>query len=135
MNTELLLKLMRMTTSDSDGEALVAIRKANAMLAAEKKDWSDVLGGSNKSPPIPSNWRTPPSKRPAPTYRASGVSVDVMLDVLLKTVPRRHSFYDYVKSVHSRHTLYGSITQKQYEVIDKAYMREMRKQKQENNDG
>jgi hypothetical protein len=40
---ERLVKLMSLTTSDFDGEALSALRKANEALAAAKLTWSDVL--------------------------------------------------------------------------------------------
>lgn len=39
----LLKKFMGMTTSPHDGEALTAMRKANAILAKYKLAWSDVL--------------------------------------------------------------------------------------------
>ena len=38
-----LVKLMMLTTSDSDGEALSAIRKANEFLKTHKKNWAEVL--------------------------------------------------------------------------------------------
>lgn len=40
---ELLLKLLKMTTSDNDGEALTAIRKANALLSASAWDWDQLI--------------------------------------------------------------------------------------------
>jgi hypothetical protein len=46
MNLPLLKKLMGMTFSDQDGEALAAIRKANVMLKKENLSWADVLGGN-----------------------------------------------------------------------------------------
>lgn len=39
----LLKKLMSMTTSDADAEALMAIRQANKLLAAEKLTWDLVF--------------------------------------------------------------------------------------------
>lgn len=45
---ELLIKLMGMTGSSSDGEALVAIRKANDLLRAAGWDWEKVLRGKIK---------------------------------------------------------------------------------------
>ena len=43
MNVEMLTKLLMMTTSSHDGEALVAIRKANEMLARDRLNWQDVM--------------------------------------------------------------------------------------------
>lgn len=42
---ELLLKMLNMTTADNDGQALVAIRKANALLASAGWTWEKLLLG------------------------------------------------------------------------------------------
>ncbi len=42
---ELLAKMLRMTTSDNDNVALVAIRKANELLRANGWDWDKLLKG------------------------------------------------------------------------------------------
>lgn len=42
---ELLVKLLGMTTSSNDGEALVAMRKANALLASAGWDWAKLIAG------------------------------------------------------------------------------------------
>lgn len=42
---ELLLKLLKMTTSTNDAEALVAMRKANALLASAGWTWDRLLEG------------------------------------------------------------------------------------------
>lgn len=39
---------MMMTTSSNDGEALTAIRMANAMLMAEGQNWDEILGVSRQ---------------------------------------------------------------------------------------
>ena len=43
MNLDRLVKLLNLTTSDADGEALNAIRAANSTLSNEKKTWSEVI--------------------------------------------------------------------------------------------
>lgn len=45
---ELLKKLMGMTGSQHDGEALSALRKANALLAASGKTWADLFDAKIK---------------------------------------------------------------------------------------
>lgn len=42
---ELLLKLLKMTASSNDAEALVAMRKANQLLATAGWDWDRLLAG------------------------------------------------------------------------------------------
>lgn len=135
MNTDLLVKLMRMTTSSHDGEVLAAIRRANAMLAAEKKDWGDVLGArvvrTYEPPPRP---RPPPSRNPyaAEWERASrqyttgkeNFVVSVMLDALLNgLVVSSTGFYSFLESVKKQYDERGSFTRKQADVIRKAYER------------
>lgn len=62
-------KIMGMTFSDQDGEALNAIRKANAMLAKHKLDWYDVLGravnGAADGPTMTAR-QAPPHAQPGP---------------------------------------------------------------------
>jgi hypothetical protein len=58
-NRERLAKLLELTRSNSDGEALTAMRMANAMLKAANKSWSDIL--------LPQKQPTPPP-RPEPEW-------------------------------------------------------------------
>ena len=43
MSRERLIRLLRMTESDRDAEALIAIRKTNAILKENGMSWSDVI--------------------------------------------------------------------------------------------
>jgi hypothetical protein len=43
IDRERLIRLLRMTESDRDAEALIAIRKTNSMLKANGASWSDVI--------------------------------------------------------------------------------------------
>lgn len=77
---QLLVKLLKMTTSNTDAEALVAIRKANALLTEAGWDWEKLMTGkivvvgdpfaNLKAPPIPeaTTYRAPvqPTPRPSP---------------------------------------------------------------------
>jgi len=83
---ELLLKLLKMTTSASDGEALVAIRKVNKMLVDNGWDWDKFvnakikivenpfvgLGTPTRGVPTGNGpaYKPPPPPRPAPPPRA-----------------------------------------------------------------
>jgi hypothetical protein len=52
-----LIRLLRMTESDRDAEALIAIRKTNAMLRANGKTWSDVIDlPTPAEPAYPTDW-------------------------------------------------------------------------------
>lgn len=93
-NLGILIKLMKMTTSEHDGEALVAVRKANEQLVKFGGDWEALLRGkvtvigdpfvdmpkppqreSRTPPPAPSRpkaapppYTAPPRPRPTPSY-------------------------------------------------------------------
>lgn len=92
LNLELLIKLLKMTSSSNDGEALIAMRKANEAVA-RFTDWDTLLRGkitivedpfnsidrparsngatTKAPPPPPASWGqrapapTPPPSRPA----------------------------------------------------------------------
>lgn len=69
LNRKRLIQFMGMTFSNGDGEALTALRKANALLTAEGMSWSDILSAPPPLVVVPrgfgstSSFRTPPSKR------------------------------------------------------------------------
>ena len=66
LDKERLAKLLNMTGSDHDAEALAAVRKANEFLRLHRKSWRDVLG---LTAPPPEPQRPPATTRPgAPRY-------------------------------------------------------------------
>lgn len=63
IDKERLIRLLRMTESDRDAEALVAIRKSNELLRAHRKSWSDVIdlpepAVQDPPRPGPAEWRS-----------------------------------------------------------------------------
>lgn len=73
LNFTLLIKLMGMTTSSNDGEALTAIRKANATIMRFGRTWDDILSGRVKviADPFSALTAAPPPPPPkAPTFTA-----------------------------------------------------------------
>lgn len=81
---ELLVKLLGMTTSSNDGEALTAIRKANDLLRSAGWDWQKLIAGKIRvvadpfataaTPPTGNGYASqsappPPQPAPAPTTR------------------------------------------------------------------
>lgn len=63
-----LLKLLQMTRSGSDGEALNAVRMANALLDREGESWEAVLGLLGEPDPFPA---PPPPRDPSAEWRSS----------------------------------------------------------------
>jgi hypothetical protein len=62
LDKERLAKLLSMTGSDHDAEALAAARKANEFLRQHRKSWRDVLG---LDAPPPEKQQPPGAPRPA----------------------------------------------------------------------
>ncbi len=63
-----LVKLLNMTESQHDGEALAAIRKSNDLLRLYRASWSDVLGLS--APPVEPP-KQPEAAKPSASARPS----------------------------------------------------------------
>jgi hypothetical protein len=80
LDKDRLAKLLSMTSSDHDAEALAAIRKANEFLRLHRKSWSEVLGTEpviepppyrpemSRPPPHPAAYR-PAAPEPPPGYQ------------------------------------------------------------------
>lgn len=87
LNLDLLIKIMSMTTSDNDGQALVAMRKANEQLKKWGWTWESILRGKisvaanpfvnvamedllkKAEQPQPPPWRAPPPPNPSHTWQ------------------------------------------------------------------
>lgn len=134
LDRERLLKLLRLTESDADGEALNAVRMANRMLKSAGKSWDEVLIGvttpsaSARSYGSP-DYRTPPSKRGPRTYgraeppkkRAEPKKIydDNIGDYLKALTERRHDMGTvmFLASLTEFYQENGYLTEPQYEAI------------------
>ena len=58
IDRERLVRLLRLTESDQDAEALIAIRKSNELLRTHGKSWSDVIdiSGPESETLSPTDW-------------------------------------------------------------------------------
>lgn len=83
LNLDLLIKLLKMTTSSNDAEALLFVRKANDKLKEIGWDWDRLLRGKITiiadpfdSVPVPQKKQEdsyrPQAAPPAPTYQNAG---------------------------------------------------------------
>ncbi len=121
-----LSKLMAMTTSDNDNEALAALRLANAMLAREKATWEEVLAPATRTLSV-SIRREPYQAEEAwvAPHLRDEVVISAMFAKLFDTAPTPE-FMKLLKSVHSRWIKHGNLTQGQYQAIRNAYNRAVR---------
>ena len=130
--TPQLIKFMMMTTSDSDGEALTAIRKANAILKEQQVNWQEVLMGIKPD----QSFRVPPSKRrPEPddyeraanssrgfaghkTRYDDAVEIEKMFETALHET-RGRGVHGFVESIHEWWQDKGFLTEAQYLALKK----------------
>lgn len=132
-----LIKLMMMTTSTNDAEALTALRKANSMLKEDGKDWSSLLGltaqlNTLKNRPAPPPPRPPMKpagrgttdthKYPPPKDRFTDNDIPRMLQSLLRDT--KGDFRNLIESLYQQWNDKHYLTERQYEVVINAYERE-----------
>ena len=86
IDRERLVRLLRMTESDRDAEALIAIRKSNELLRAHGMNWSDVV-----SPPTPVEQA--PSSDWSPVSRAGYERSDKILRSIRREFPITLAFF------------------------------------------
>lgn len=127
------IAIMGMTGSAGDGEALNAVRKANEMLRAAGKTWSDVLSAPTAAAFGTPDYRTPPSRRGTgsygkphrPTRRSEEERIrsDDIEPMLSELGAKRHdvSTLMFVASLREFWEREGYLTQSQYEHVKRVY--------------
>lgn len=135
----MLVKLMMLTTSPHDGEALTAIRKANALLAAADVNWAEFLTAvetTKKSADRAADqeFRKPPSQRRrergdddnafSDVGRSSNQKYDdaSVIDPMFESAFANASggFADFLQSVHEWWIDKGFLTEKQYYAVKRS---------------
>jgi hypothetical protein len=112
------IKLMMMTTSDHDHEALVALRKANAMLDSDDRNWEELLRGK-VTMQVP--WPASPG-RPS-QHHTNADEINDMFSELMMKVPYNSSFRVFIEDVHAWWEQKGFLTNNQYNALKRAYQR------------
>ena len=127
-----LTKLLAMTTSDNDGEALNAMRKANAYIASWEMTWEDVLARPQATVINIGLQRAPPATNP---YRGEDQDWDpphlrdkVVIDTMFRAIyaqPRtdNEEFWTFLDSVHQYWKDKQRLTPKQFQAIRNCYQR------------
>jgi len=128
------IKLMMMTTSNSDGEALTALRKANALLAEANVNWEEFLKLVGTSNAV----TAPKSKQPTPPWEdgdgfhnvgPSGIKytdadeINALFEKAFAKTRPTSSFREFLESVHGWWEANGFLTEKQYFAIRKSALR------------
>ena len=125
-----LAKILAMTTSTHDGEALSAIRRANEVLAGEKVSWEEVLAQEATRAVHVSVHRYPDNSKyyePPEAWQAPHLKDKVTLDMMFRkifehTLPGTEA-REFVDSVFRWYSLHKSVTPKQYSALRTFYSR------------
>lgn len=137
---QMLVKLLMMTTSSSDGEALTAIRKANAMLASANVNWEEFLEAvAINNVPQDQSFRTPPSQRRGRPYGGDDDDVRNAFTDVGKAPSKKYDdasvinpmfdkafaassggFSDFLNSVFEWWTEKGFLTEKQFMAVKRS---------------
>lgn len=107
-----LSKLMMLTTSTNDNEALAALRKANAILAAQSVSWDEFLKGM-KNLVIQEEPKAPKKKKDESDIKE-----------MLQTVLASHlsdTGYEFISSLNAFFTEKNFLTEKQEKALRKFY--------------
>lgn len=124
-----LIKILMMTQSANDQEALLAIRKANALMAVDGTTWGNIFGRAiGASRPIGSNpnYRSKPSGRGTttdPRHNPPKPIADPEIPKMIKSLLRdaEGSFYDFIFSLKKQWDHQKYLTERQYGALCEAY--------------
>lgn len=113
---EIFIKLMQLTTSSFDAEALSALRKANALLMSANNNWEDLLRGKVRMVSGPNE------NQIAGEQHTGADEIDHMFDGLMRS-RLSPSFCEFVEAVHTWWEEKGFLTERQFEAIRDAHSR------------
>ena len=114
----LFVKLMMLTTSSSDGEALTALRKANRILAEAKVNWAELL---QAEPPQEALRHEPEPEPEDGRYTDAGE-----INLMFATVYQKNivgGFVEFIEGIHRFWSERGYLTEKQYAVLKRVATR------------
>jgi hypothetical protein len=112
MNFERFIKLMMMTTSSHDNEALSALRMANAELASLNRNWEEILRGKVKV--------ETPSKSAPTGKKFDGPDINPMFERAFNRCKPNSSFYEFLESIHAWWETKGFLTEAQYNALKRS---------------
>lgn len=124
---ETFLKVMEMTTSSHDNEALTALRKANNLLAEQNMTWTELLRAKVKFARTTAEERTDEAYKKDREKKGHHVgpdeALDIMFEELLNSISPDSTFRDTVLDVLQWWEEKGFLTARQYEMICNAHSR------------
>jgi hypothetical protein len=126
-----LVKLLGMTSSEHDGEALNAMRMANDLVKAAGKTWEDVLTTENVVN-ITLQRRQPAPFKAEEDWSPPHLTDKVLIDAMFRAIyaqPRsdNEEFWQWVDSVHQQWLDRKRLTPGQYQAVRRCYSRVIRR--------
>lgn len=127
-----LTKLLGMTRSSSDGEALNAMRMANALIEAAGSTWEEVLKDADPARVVTvtvTRHGFQQDLKPDETWIAPHLKDKVIIDLMFRAVYATdvsawpNDFRKFMTSIHERWHKYGNLTQGQYNALKNCYNR------------
>lgn len=113
-----LSKLLNLTFSNQDNEALSAMRKANEAIQVKGLTWEAVLKGSQVL-----------QSQPQQVQRKQEVTIPEMFETVFQTLTGSRAT-DFIQSLLRQYTDKGSLSSKQIEALKKFYMNALDRQNQ-----
>lgn len=104
-----LTKLMNLTMSDNDHEALLALKKANSMLKTHRLHWNDLFKEKEQ----------PKSSPKAETPKTKKITIEEIFEDVLGVVSG--STLSFVESLQTYYEDHRTLSQKQLETLLKIY--------------
>ena len=128
LDREKLAKLLGLSQSDNEHEALGCIRAANRLVKEAGMSWEEVLAGPEKSLRV-SIGRTP--YKAEENWTAPHLKDKVMIDLMFRGVynqPRtgNEDFWRWVDDVNAKWQQYEVLTPNQYTALRKCYQRTLK---------
>lgn len=133
LDRERLAKILALTTSDHDGEALSAIRKANEIIKGEKLTWDEVLVQVTgtviniRASRYPANGEQyEPTESWVPPHLTDAPVIEMMFRAIYAALTPGTEFAQFLDSVYAWWQKNKSLTPKQYQAVRTAYNRASR---------
>lgn len=129
LNRKLLAKILAMTTSDNDGEALNAVRMANTMVTEAGETWEKVLGSGLQRPVTVTVTRhaAPEQRQQAEDWIAPHLKDKVTIDMMFRAIYDMPSgdpdFWQHIDGIHQSWKDYGAVSQRHYTDLRGVYQK------------
>lgn len=124
-----LAKVLALTQSDNDAEAIAAIRRANEIIKSEGLQWSDLLTATvntvnitlQRAPVQPGDFG-PVQEEWIPPHLQDAHTIDLMFKTIFAQARTdNEGFWQFMESIHHQWQQNHALKQGQYQALRKSY--------------